>query len=104
MRPLTSIGHKLALLSVVAGSVVGLVATAPVASAHEPVATDYCTNSPDSIPGLYEFRHPCAHHDACYTIHTDTRYGCDRTFRREMYTACAAKHPWWSPGRPACEA
>jgi hypothetical protein len=83
-------------------SSLGLNITGSVAEAHEPVPTDYCTNSPDSVPGLYNFKHPCAHHDACYELHTQSRSGCDSTFRNEMYQACDAKHPWWSPLRPTC--
>ena len=102
MHPFTSIRRVLAVLAAVAGIGLGLLATAPAASAHEPVATNYCTNAPDAIPGFYDFRHACAHHDACYSLNTDTRYGCDTTFRREMHSECAAQHPWWSPARPAC--
>jgi hypothetical protein len=102
MKTLSPLRRNIAVLGITAASAVGLQAQAPEASAHEPVPTDYCTNSPDSVPGLYNFSHPCAHHDACYELYSDTRYGCDTTFRREMLRACDAKHSSWSPLRAAC--
>ena len=72
------------------------------ASAHEPVPTNYCTNAPDRVSGFYDFRHACAHHDACYALHSSTRSGCDSTFLSEMRVACRADNAWYNPARLAC--
>jgi hypothetical protein len=102
MYRLRSFRRSVAQLSVGAVSGIALLAIAPAASAHEPVPTDHCTAAPNSVSGLYSFGHPCAHHDACYELHTDTRAGCDERFRREMLQACDAAHGSWSPRRPVC--
>jgi hypothetical protein len=66
------------------------------------VPTNYCTNAPDRVSGFYDFRHACAHHDACYALHYATRSGCDSTFLSEMRVACRADNAWYNPARLAC--
>lgn len=92
----------LVAVALVLGTVPITLLGASAAGAHEPVPTDYCTSSPDSVAGVYDFRHPCAHHDACYQLHTQSREGCDNTFRTEMRSHCTSRHAWYNPLRYTC--
>lgn len=84
------------------------------ASAADPraVYTNGCTLSPDGLPGLYNFRDICNHHDICYARFPDGshQYGsteagratCDSLFLNEMTTYCRNRFSGWDPRRANC--
>jgi hypothetical protein len=53
----------------------------------------------DSVPGLFDFRHACTHHDGCYqgldragvTAVID-RVRCDELFRTDLVASCEYLH------------
>lgn len=73
-----------------------------------PWPTDGCSTSwvaPDilnvnSIPGVYNFRHACVHHDGCYkgfprdgvATHWVARETCDSWFLYDMQASCRERH------------
>ena len=59
----------------------------------------------DSVPGLFDFRHACTHHDGCYQGLDRTggaavidRLRCDELFRTDLAASCdylhGAAHNW----------
>lgn len=88
--------------SLTAGLIV--VGAAP-AAAHTPYVvryTDYCTKVPDAVAGLFDFRHPCVHHDYGYKTHWTSKYWVDTYFLWNMESHCRNRHAWWSDGRRTC--
>ncbi len=55
---------------------------------------------PDSMPGIFNFNHPCDHHDGCYggssrtgaTPYWVSRQTCDSLFKSDMIASCKWKH------------
>jgi phospholipase A2-like protein len=95
--------RRLAKWIVVIGLTLGGVAVGQApASAHLPDQTDHCSNVPDKVTGLFDFTHPCGHHDFCYRGHLDSRSGCDSTFRNEMRSHCSGRFAWYDPRRGVC--
>ena len=55
---------------------------------------------PDSMPGIFNFNHPCDHHDGCYggssrtgaTPYWVSRQSCDSSFKSDMIASCRWKH------------
>ncbi len=112
------------LLRLLAAFVVLAALSADVASAHtgqgnavpsnaggDPKVThpgwsdDYCTLSPDSVPGILDFRHACVHHDGCYTgfpdgnaqpVYWAGKSQCDAWFLADIKASCDDQHPWRS--------
>lgn len=79
-----------------------VVASPAPAQAHIQTPTDYCSYAPDAVPGLYDFRHACAHHDYAYRTHWTSKAAADSYFRTAMEAECRNRHPWWSPSLGAC--
>jgi len=59
----------------------------------------------DSVPGLFDFRHACTHHDGCYQgldrmggAAVIDRLRCDELFRTDLAASCeylhGATHNW----------
>lgn len=93
-----------------------LVAGVPLASAHttqgnatpgndggHPWPTDYCSTpgiTVNSVRGIYNFRHACAHHDGCYkgfprngrATYWVSRWQCDTWFLYDMQASCQWQH------------
>lgn len=53
----------------------------------------------DSVPGLFDFRHACIHHDGCYQGFDRTgdsavvdRVRCDELFRTDLTASCEYLH------------
>jgi Prokaryotic phospholipase A2 len=99
-----------AILAIGIGTGGAVLATAGVASAHEP-GTNGCTLSPDVgyVPVYYNFHRSCDRHDLCYLNkpYGDTSAGrkaCDDAFRADMKAWCNGYYDaWWqSPARVAC--
>ncbi|HYP25069.1 MAG TPA: phospholipase A2 [Actinomycetota bacterium] len=72
------------------------------AAAHIQTPTDYCSYAPDYVPGLYDFRHACAHHDYAYRTHWVSRATADTYFRWAMESECRNRHPWYSSNLGKC--
>lgn len=61
-----------------------------------------CSFSPDGVPGIYSFRHACAHHDGCYIgfprngtpTYWTSRLQCDNWFLSDMTASCNWQHGW----------
>jgi hypothetical protein len=80
----------------------GLAVGVDPVEAHLPVQSDHCSNVPDRVSGVFDFTHPCGHHDFCYRGHLASRAGCDSTFRSEMRSHCTGRFAWYDPRRAAC--
>ena len=68
---------------------------------HPGWSDDYCTFSPDQVPGILDFRHACVHHDGCYAGFPDAsgqphywagKRQCDDWFLGDMQASCADQH------------
>lgn len=70
-------------------------------SSH-PWQTNGCTAVPDSVWGVFNFNHPCDHHDGCYGGHWASRLGCDNEFWSDMDATCSNMWSWWHPSRGLC--
>ena len=53
----------------------------------------------DSVPGLFDFRHACTHHDGCYQgldrmggAAVIDRLRCDELFRTDLAASCEYLH------------
>ena len=53
----------------------------------------------DSVPGLFDFRHACSHHDGCYQgydrsgdVAAVDRLRCDALFRTDLNASCEYLH------------
>jgi len=68
----------------------GAVATPANVTSH-PWSTDGCSNAPDTGP-VWDFRHPCVHHDGCYRGHWASRRTCDDWFHRDLRATCRVLH------------
>ncbi|MEU4872962.1 phospholipase A2 [Streptomyces sp. NPDC021608] len=68
--------------------------------------TDYCTNSPDTQPGGYDFKMGCWRHDFSYrnykslvgntAFKRDHKKRVDKALLRDLYSACDYR-PWADP-------
>ena len=65
-------------------------------------ATNGCTVVPDRVWGVFNFNHPCDHHDGCYGGHWYWRSGCDAIFWYDMESSCTQQWSWWHPSRALC--
>lgn len=73
-------------------------------------STDYCSSSPDSLPGGYTFKWACYRHDfgyrnykatvGNYYFRKDHKARIDKAFLSDMNGACNFK-PWADPYPPA---
>lgn len=55
-----------------------------------PWVSDGCTGVPDD-PGGFDFYPACYNHDRCYRFREASRLTCDRRFRADMRSVCAAE-------------
>ena len=62
----------------------------------------------DSVPGLFDFRHACTHHDGCYQgfdrmggATVIDRLRCDELFRTDLTASCEYLHGAAQNWRPA---
>ncbi|MEV6613643.1 phospholipase A2 [Streptomyces sp. NPDC051051] len=72
--------------------------------------TDYCSSSPDSLPGGYVFKWGCYRHDfgyrnykalvGNYYFKRDHKLRIDKALLRDLNTACGYR-PWADPYTPA---
>lgn len=81
-----------------------LAASAGPAAAHDPTygATDYCSKVPDTLYGVFDFRHACTHHDYAYRTHWQSKASADSAFYWAMTSHCRNRHAWYSPRLGAC--
>ena len=100
---MTQIRHSITR-AVIASAIAlfSLIGVAGPAAAHYPTSTDYCSNAPDAVAYVYDFHHPCGHHDAAYRTHSVSRYTADSVFLREMNAHCTNRHAWYNTKRSAC--
>jgi hypothetical protein len=90
-----------------ARTVAGTAAERNNTTTPRPPGGDQCSNSPDSVVGLYDFSWACYAHDVCYQNHrlnghAESRFGCDNIFLGKMRHECEYRHGWWSPARYTC--
>jgi len=52
-------------------------------------SSDYCSLSPDSMPGIFNFRYSCFLHDTCYNTCDAGKATCDAQFLMSMLASCA---------------
>jgi len=84
-----------ALLAVLAAMLTS--ATAGATDAHAAASNGCGPNSwvghlvPDGLPGTYNFRTPCDHHDVCYGTWGSNKGACDSRFYTEMRATCGAR-------------
>lgn len=68
---------------------------------HPDWSTDYCTLSWNGIPGVWDFRHACVHHDGCYAgfpkngrpVYWASKHQCDRWLFEDAQASCIDQHP-----------
>lgn len=66
-----------------------------------PWPTNYCTLSLDGVPGVWDFRHACTHHDGCYAgfprngkaVYWASKDQCDRWLFEDAQASCVDRHP-----------
>ena len=89
-----------------AGANTGTNAATPGNDSSHPLKSNGCGPSgaglviPDSMPGIFNFNHPCDHHDGCYGGSSRTgaspywvsRQTCDSLFKADMIASCKWQH------------